>query len=66
MKRGEAWEEQRRVRDRYASSLVIAAAIIAAVRLAREPEIWRLSPRVVGAVSDSISLSRLILTKVLN
>jgi hypothetical protein len=27
MKRGEAWQELRRVRDSYASTLVIAAAI---------------------------------------
>ena len=46
MKRGEACEEQRRVRDRFASTLVIAAAIIAAVRLAREPDVSRPSPRV--------------------
>src|ERR1700678_3970251 len=45
LKRGEAWEEQRRVQDRYASTLVIAAAIIAAVRLAREQDISRPSPR---------------------
>ncbi len=31
MKRAEAWEEQRRVRERYASTLVIVTAIIAAV-----------------------------------
>jgi hypothetical protein len=37
MKRTIAWEDQqRRKQDRFASPLVIAASIIAAVRLARE------------------------------
>jgi hypothetical protein len=48
----------------YTSTLVIAAAIIAAVRLARE-EIDRPTPRVVSAVSDSITLARLLLEGVL-
>jgi hypothetical protein len=46
--------------SRYTSTLVIAAAIIAAVRLARE-EIDRPTPRVVAAVSDSITLARSLL-----
>jgi hypothetical protein len=39
MRRAIAREEQdgRRMQDRFASTLVIAASIIAAVRLAREP-----------------------------
>jgi hypothetical protein len=65
MKRGEAWEEQRRVRDRYVSTLVIAAAIIAAVRLAREPDITRQSPRIVSAVADAVGLARTILERVI-
>jgi hypothetical protein len=36
MKRGNAYDEDRRTRDRFASTLVIAAAIIAAVRLAED------------------------------
>ncbi len=36
MKRANAYEEERRVKDRFASTLVIAASIIAAVRLARD------------------------------
>jgi hypothetical protein len=39
MRRGEAWEEQRLVRDRYTSTLVIAGPITAAVRLAKEPDV---------------------------
>lgn len=45
MKRAEAAEEETRIRDRFASTLVIAAAIIAAVRLVREPDVSRPSPR---------------------
>ena len=63
MKRAIAWEEkERRTQDRFASTLVISAAIIAAVRLARE-EIAP-SPRVLSAVSDSVQLARTILRKV--
>jgi hypothetical protein len=36
-----AMEEQKRMTDRFASTLVIAASIIAAVRLAREQDISR-------------------------
>jgi hypothetical protein len=40
MRRAIAREEQdRRTQDRFASTIVIAASIIAAVRLAREPNI---------------------------
>jgi hypothetical protein len=35
--------------DRFASTLIIAAAIIAAVRLAREPDVSKPSPRGTGA-----------------
>ena len=40
-----AIEEQKRMTDRFASTLVIAASIIAALRLAREQDISRPSPR---------------------
>lgn len=56
-------EEDRRKQDRFASTLVIAAAIIAAVRLARE-EISRPSPRLTAAVADSVALARMILSQV--
>ena len=56
--------EQKRMTDRFASTLVIAASIIAAVRLAREPDISRPSPRLVSVVSDSIGLARMILQRI--
>jgi hypothetical protein len=43
--RARMMEEQKRMTDRFASTLVIAASIIAAVRLAREQDISRPSPR---------------------
>ena len=65
MKRAIAREEQeRRSQDRFASTIVIAAAIIAAVRLARD-DISSPSPRIYAAVADSVSLARKILQRVL-
>ena len=65
MKRAIAREEQeRRSQDRFASTIVIAAAIIAAVRLARD-DISSPSPRIYAAVADSVSLARRILQRVL-
>jgi hypothetical protein len=49
---------------RMKSTLVIAAAIIAAVRLARDPDISRPSPRLTAVVSDSVNLARVILDRV--
>jgi hypothetical protein len=63
MKRANAREAEERQRDRYASTLVIAAAIIAAVRLARD-DISRPSPRLFAAVADSVNLATLILKRV--
>ena len=59
-----ATEEQKRATDRFASTVVIAAAIIAAVRLARD-DIGRPSPRLSSVVTDSVGLARLILEKVM-
>ena len=56
--------EQKRMTDRFGSTLVIAASIIAAVRLAREPDISRPSPRLTSVVSDSIGLARMILERI--
>lgn len=65
MKRAIAREEQeRRNQDRFASTIVIAAAIIAAVRLARD-DISSPSPRVYSAIADSVSLARKILQRVI-
>jgi hypothetical protein len=66
MKRAIAREgDERRNQDRFASTLVIAASIIAAVRLARD-DISRPSPRLLSTVSDSIELARIILGKVVH
>jgi hypothetical protein len=62
--RVKAMEEQKRMTDRFASTLVIAASIIAAVRLAREQDISRPSPRLASVVADSIGLARVILEKI--
>jgi hypothetical protein len=43
MRRATAREEQQRITDRFASTLVIAASIIAAVRLARDDRSTALS-----------------------
>ena len=56
--------EQKHMTDRFASTLVIAASIIAAVRLAREQDINRPSPRLTSVVSDSIGLARMILERI--
>jgi hypothetical protein len=72
MKRAIAREErtrsmgdQKRATDRFASTLVIAASIIAAVRLARDQDISRPSPRLTSVVTESVGLARLILEKVI-
>jgi len=64
MRRATAREEEQRKRDRFASTLVISASIIAAVRLARE-DISRPSRRLTSAVADSISLARMIMDRVI-
>ena len=64
MRRAIAREEQdRQKHDRFASTIVIAASIIAAVRLARD-DISRPSPRVRSIVVDSVQLARSILEAV--
>ena len=60
----EAWAEQMQEQTRMKSTLVIAAAIIAAVRLARDPDISRPSPRLTAVISDSVNLARMILDRV--
>jgi hypothetical protein len=57
-------EEERRKRDRFRSTIVIAASIIAAVRLARD-DISRPSPRLTSTVADSVGLAQMILHKVM-
>jgi hypothetical protein len=55
-------EQQKR--DRFASTLVIAAAIIAAVRLARDADISRPTPRLTSVIADSVGLARKILDRI--
>ena len=60
MRRATAREEEQRKQDRFASTLVIAASIIAAVRLARD-DISQPSPRLTSTIADSVSLAKKIL-----
>ncbi len=62
----EAWAEKMREQTRMKSTLVIAAAMIAAVRLARDSDISRPSPRLTAVVNESIGLARMILDRVDN
>ena len=64
MRRAIAYEEkQRQKQDRFPSTLVVAASIIAAVRLARD-DISSPSPRLTSVVADSIGLARMILDRI--
>lgn len=60
----EAWAEKMQEQTRMKSTVVIAAAIIAAVRLARDPDISRPSPRLTAVVSESVTLAQMILDRV--
>ena len=64
MKRANAYEEQKRMTERFASTLAICASIIAAVRLAREDNITRSSPRLSTVINDCVGLARMILDKI--
>jgi hypothetical protein len=64
MKRANTYEEDKRLKDRFASTLVIAASIIAAVRLARDENITRSSPRLMSVVRDCVELAKVILNTV--
>jgi hypothetical protein len=59
----EAWAEQMQEQARMKSTVVIAAAIIAAVRLARDSDINRPTPRLTAVVSESVILERMILDR---
>lgn len=48
--------------DKLRGALLVAASIIAAVKLAREP--IKDTPRVLSAVADSVKLARMILRKI--
>jgi hypothetical protein len=57
-------EDERKKRDRFDSTIVVAASIIAAVRLARD-DISRPTPRLNPVVGDRVALAQMILQKVL-
>ena len=64
MKRAIAYEEQeRRKQDRFTSTVVVAAAIIAAVRLARD-DISTPTPRLMSTIANSVRLAQMILKRV--
>lgn len=63
--RREEREEQTRINMKFASTIVIAAAIIVAVRLARE-DIAQPTPRLLASAGQSVTLARLILHNVLH
>jgi len=59
-----AWSQKIQDEKRMKSTLVIAAAIIAADRLARDPDISRPSQRLTTVVNESISLAMTIFDRV--
>lgn len=59
-----AWSRNMQDEKPRKSTLVIAAAIIAAVRLARDPDISRPSPRLTAVINESVGLARMILDRV--
>jgi hypothetical protein len=64
MRRREGFEREQAIGSKYIPTLVIASAIIVAVKLARE-DIGRLSPKVLAAITDSVSMARSLLEAVL-
>jgi hypothetical protein len=63
MKRANAREERQRTLDRFTSTIVIAAAVIAAVRLSGDENLS--GERVSRAVRGSVLLARMILEEAL-
>ena len=50
--------------DRFASTLVIAASIIAAIRLARVPDLTRPTPHLHATIAYNFTLARAILNRI--
>lgn len=65
MKRATAWETEQRLKDRFGSTIAICASIIAAVRLARDQNLTRSSPRLALVISESVDLAKAILNRVM-
>lgn len=59
-----AWSQSMQDEKRMKSTLVIAASIIAAVRLACDLDISRPSRRLTAVINESVSLARMILDRV--
>lgn len=59
MRRAIGREQEERTQDRFVSTVVIAASIIAAVRLARD-DISQPPSNVAAVVADSVALARMI------
>jgi hypothetical protein len=64
MKRADAYEEEGGLNDRFVSTLVIAASIIAAVRLARD-DISQPPSRLNAVIENSIGVAKMILDKIM-
>jgi hypothetical protein len=64
MRRRDAYESDQIKVSRFVSTLVIASAIIVAIRLARD-DIGRPSPKIAATISESVSLARSLLEAVL-
>jgi hypothetical protein len=64
MRRANAREADQGTGSRYISTLVIAAAIIVAVRTVRD-DIGRPSPKILSAITDSVAMARTLLEAVL-
>jgi hypothetical protein len=64
MKRREAFEREQSIGSKYIPTLVIASAIIVAVRTVRD-DIGRPSAKILSAITDSVAMARSLLEAVL-
>ena len=64
MKRAIARERETCTVQMQEQTRMKSTVVIAAVRLARDPDISRPSPRLTAAVSESVTLARMILDRV--
>lgn len=63
MKRFNAYEADQRMRDRYASTIVICASISTGIRIARDQNISRTTPSLTSVIAECIQLARSIVEK---
>jgi hypothetical protein len=64
MKRAQDREADQATGSRYISTLVIASAIIVAIRTVRD-DIGRPSPKILAAITDSVAMARSLLEAVI-